>query len=485
MATSRNTIKAELEAVQRRLIDLGSERSALETRLAKLQGELARADQAELHLIPAGADVSNASPAAEKLALFRRLFAGRPDVFPLRWENTKTGRAGYSPACANEWVKGVCAKPKVKCGECPHQAFIAVSEDVVARHLRGGDARSGDFVAGVYPLLPDETCWFLAADFDKKEWRQDAAAFLQTCRDKGIGACLERSRSGNGGHVWIFFDEPVPARVARQMGAALITETMERRPDIGFASYDRFFPNQDTMPVGGFGNLIALPLQRRAREAGNSVFVDDDMRPHADQWAFLSALRRNPAETVAAIAHAAESSGRLLGVRTPVEDEFADEPWRLPPSRRVVPARIEGSLPKSMTVTLADVVYIERDGLPPALVAQFIRLAAFQNPEFYRAQAMRLPTFGKPRIVSCAELHPKHLALPRGCLDEAGSLARNLGIEFVLEDRRAMGEPLPDGAAFRGELKPSQKAAFADLVGQAAACSPPPPRSARRSSRSR
>ena len=154
----------------------------------------------------------------------------------------------------------------MKCGECPHQAFIPPSEDIIEKHLRGGDVRSGDFVAGVYPLLQDETCWFLAADFDKESWADDAWALLDTCHAKGIAAALERSRSGNGGHVWIFFSEPVPARTARQLGSALITETMERRPEIGFASYDRFFPNQDTMPLGGFGNLIALPLQRKARE---------------------------------------------------------------------------------------------------------------------------------------------------------------------------------------------------------------------------
>jgi hypothetical protein len=199
----------------------------------------------------------------EKVELFRQLFAGRPDVFPVRWENRKDGRTGYSPSCSNEWAKGICGKPKVKCGDCPHQAFIPYSEDIIDKHLRGGDARSIDFVAGVYPLLQDETCWFLAADFDKESWADDTRALLATCRAKGIAAALERSRSGNGGHVWIFFSEPVPAKIARQLGAALITETMENRPEIGFTSYDRFFPNQDTMPIGGFGNLIALPLFMR------------------------------------------------------------------------------------------------------------------------------------------------------------------------------------------------------------------------------
>lgn len=182
---------------------------------------------------------------------------------------------------ANEWVKGVCGKPQVKCRECLNQAFIPVSDEVIENHLRGKDRmrpRAADFVAGVYPLLADETCWFLAADFDGESWAADALAYMHTCRARDVPAALERSRSGEGGHVWIFFSEPVPARDARQLGALLLTETMERRPKIGFASYDRFFPSQDTMPTGGFGNLIALPLQRRARERGNSVFVDNDLR---------------------------------------------------------------------------------------------------------------------------------------------------------------------------------------------------------------
>jgi hypothetical protein len=273
----RDVIEMEITRVRRRLAEFECERMSLEATLTNLQRQLATVEENKRPSVFEGASVTNSSPSAEKIALFRRLFAGRPDVFPMRWENRKAGRAGYSPACANEWVKGVCGKPKVKCGECPHQAFIPVSDEIVARHLRGGDARSSDFVAGVYPLLPDETCWFLAADFDKENWRQDASGFLQTCHSRGIEACLERSRSGNGGHVWIFFSEPVSARIARQMGAALITETMERRPEIGFSSYDRFFPSQDTMPIGGFGNPIALPLQRRAREAANSVFVDSDL----------------------------------------------------------------------------------------------------------------------------------------------------------------------------------------------------------------
>ena len=232
----------EISAIRRRLAELSAERDALEAHLKKLF-QPAVSPPSDL-AVPSG--ITAASPAAEKVALFRTLFGGRADVFPLRWANAKTDRAGYAPACTNEWVTGVCGKPRVKCGNCPNQAFVPVSDEVIESHLRGVDhLRPGrgfrDFVAGVYPLLPDETCRFLAADFDGERWAQDALAYIETCRARGIPPALERSRSGEGGHVWIFFSEPVPAREARQLSAMLVTETMERRPEIGFASYDRLW----------------------------------------------------------------------------------------------------------------------------------------------------------------------------------------------------------------------------------------------------
>jgi superfamily II DNA or RNA helicase len=457
-------VSAEIARIRRRLADLDAERGGLERELRTLEQKQTSDSRVSERARFADAPITNSSPSTEKVELFRRLFAGRPDVFPVRWENRRTGHSGYSPACSNEWAKGICGKPKAKCGECPHQAFIPPSDDIIEKHLRGGDGRSGDFVAGVYPLLQDERCWFLAADFDKECWADDARALLDTCHAKGVVGALERSRSGNGGHVWIFFSEPIPARTARQLGSALITETMERRPEIGFASYDRFFPNQDTMPLGGFGNLIALPLQRKAREVGNSVFVDKDLQPYEDQWAYLSSLPRLSADAVFRIADEAELSGRVLGVRMPIEDEHADEPWKMSPSRRSRPRRIDAAIPPKIRIVVADQVYIDRTELPPALIAQFIRLAAFQNPEFYRAQAMRLPTFGKPRIVSCAELYAQHVALPRGSLDEAIDLIKSNGAVADLEDHREIGTPLPAGVAFQGELRRAQAAAFEALV---------------------
>ena len=227
--------------------------------------------------------VDQTSSPLAKIALFRSLFRGREDVYPRRFESRKTGRSGYAPACANEWVRGVCEKPRIKCAECPNRRFLPVTDNVIRWHLSGHDGEGQPFVAGVYPLLQDEACFFLAVDFDKAGWREDAAAFLEACRHLNLPAALERSRSGRGAHVWFFFEEAIPAALARRLGSHVVTETMERRPDIGLDSYDRLFPNQDTMPQGGFGNLIALPLQRAARRQDNTVFLDGGLVPWPDQ----------------------------------------------------------------------------------------------------------------------------------------------------------------------------------------------------------
>ena len=214
--------------------------------------------------------VTRHSPVAAKIALYRSLFRGRDDVYPRLFESCKTGKPGYSPACSNEWVREVCDKPRLRCQDCPNRRFLPVTDEVIRQHLSGQDPSGRDFVMGLYPMLLDETCFFLAMDFDQGSWQEDVAAVLESCRQLALPAALERSRSGNGGHLWLFFEEAIPAVLARKLGAHLLTETLERRPEIGLASYDRFFPNQDTLPKGGFGNLIALPLQKHPRERGHS-----------------------------------------------------------------------------------------------------------------------------------------------------------------------------------------------------------------------
>ena len=406
---------------------------------------------------------SRHSDPAAKIALFRSLFRGRVDVYPRRFESRRTGKSGYAPACANEWVRDVCDKRTTPCARCPNRRFLPVTDEVVRQHLTGQDDQGRAFVMGVYPMLLDETCFLLAADFDKEGWMADAAAVRETCREAGIPCLLERSRSGNGAHLWLFFEEAVPAVIARKLGAALLTETMERRPEIGLKSYDRFFPNQDTLPKGQFGNLIALPLQKKPRESGNSVFLDDSMIPHADPWACLAAVGRVSRSEAERIVRSAEAArGHVVGVRLVPWDETADEPWTAPPSRRPATRPIAGPLPEAIEIVLGNDVFIAKEGLPPALRDRLIRLAAFQNPEFYRAQAMRLPTFDKPRVISCAEDHPHHIALPRGCLEDVRGLLKGLGVRCTLRDERCRGTPL--SVAFQGELRPEQRAAVQALA---------------------
>jgi hypothetical protein len=312
--------------------------------------------------------VNVTSPSQAKIALFRSLFRGREDVYPRRFESRKTGKAGYAPACANEWVRGICEKPRIKCAECPNRRFLPVTDDVIRWHLSGYDAEGQPFVAGVYPLLQDETCFFLAVDFDKAGWREDATAFLEVARRLNLPAALERSRSGRGAHVWFFFEEAIPAALARRLGSHVLTETMEGRPDIGLDSYDRLFPSQDTMPQGGFGNLVALPLQKGPRQQHNSEFLDDDVVQWGDQWAYLAGVPKIRRAHVERIVHEAERHGRILGVRLPPQDDGDDEPWTAPPSRYRTEPPVVGELPKTLEVVLADQIYIAKEGAGDATV---------------------------------------------------------------------------------------------------------------------
>ena len=323
----------EISAIRNRLKQLDIEKAELERRLAALVKERAPENNQQ----QTAGRVTNQSGASEKITLFRSLFRGREDVFPKRWENTRTGKSGYAPACGNEWLAGVCGKPRVKCGECPNQNFLSITDEVIDGHLRGRQT------IGVYPMLSDATCWFLAVDFDKKSWQRDAQGFTATCRSRRIPSALERSRSGHGGHVWLFFAEPVPVALARRLGAYLLTIAMKSNPDLGFESYDRLFPSQDTMPAGGFGNLIALPLQHEPRQHGNSIFLDENLEPYPDQWAFLSSLDRLNLKQTRTIVENATQRNQLMELHLPpAEDD--EEPWKALPSGSKPSTEITASL---------------------------------------------------------------------------------------------------------------------------------------------
>src|SRR5579863_2290873 len=406
--------------------------------------------------LPAPSDIAHVGTLSgnqAKIALFRSLFRGREDVYAERWR-TKNGTWAYRPAGKKDWLAVLASRPEEhKKVDRQTRTLYPVTDEVIRQHLTGKKA------IGIYPLLVDETCWLLAADFDKKTWQEDALAFLATCRSARIPAYLERSRSGNGGHVWIFFEFPIPAVLSRKMGCALLTRTMERRHQLGLDSYDRFFPNQDTLPKGGFGNLIALPLQWMPRQSGNSLFVDDDLRPYPDQWQLLLSIRRVGADQVEWIVNDATRQGQVMGVKLSMtDDDTEDAPWTLSPSRRKSEKPIPGPFPESVEIVRSNLIFVPKADFPEPLLNRMIRIAAFQNPEFYKAQAMRLPTWDKPRVISCSEEFAQHLALPRGCLQEVRELLKEHGVRVVIRDERYAGKSIE--VNFQGNLRDDQAEAI-------------------------
>ena len=390
-----------------------------------------------------------------KVQLFRSLFKGREDVYSVRWDS-KNGRSGYAPACDNEWLSGICDKPRIKCSDCNNRKLLSINYQAIYLHL------TGKKTIGAYALLTDETCWFLAADFDGDQWQEDATAFARTAKFNGIHASLEISRSGDGAHVWIFFTQPVLAATARRLGSALITLTCDNERLLHLRSYDRLFPNQNTMPKGGFGNLIALPLQKLPRENGCSVFVDDLLKPYQDQWDYLAHVQRVDLKSAERVIQSVNMDGGVLGVKFVSIDEGIEDPWTKPPSRRLDDKPIDGPFPAVVEIVSANMVFIPKEGLPTALMNRLVRLAAFQNPEFYKTQKMRLSTFGIHRVVGCAEDFEKYIALPRGCQDEAIGLMKSLGIRVNIRDERFNGATID--VNFLGELRSEQMPAVKEML---------------------
>jgi len=451
------TLQKEITELEQQLAD---KKRQFEEARAALEKQTANAMATQKLLSGASSQASQSlikinkhSPPEIKIALFRSLFRGREDVYAKRFES-KTGKSGYSPVCRNEWKDGICEKRKTSCGRCTQRLFEPVTDAVIWNHL------VGSIVMGVYPLLPNETCHFLAIDFDKETWREDVRAFMDTCSLEEIPASLERSRSGNGAHIWIFFDKPIPAVKARRLGSFLMTRTLDRRPEIGLDSFDRFFPNQDTMPKGGFGNLIALPLQKNAIAKNHSLFLDDDMTPYIDQWAFIASTKRLDENKLDYIIQNAIQHDELLPVvYDSVETDDESKPWQKPPT--ILPD-ITDPIPQKVEIMLAEQLYVNHTGLPPVLRNRILRLASFANPEFYQAQRMRLPTWKKHHILYCYEFFPEYIGLPVGCLDALLAILEHYQITPEFQNKQNHGRSID--IRFTGELRDNQKEAFQKLI---------------------
>ena len=432
------TADRELETIDERLSELEQKKQFL---LERKQRLLARDHVTARIAHPPEVPRST----QEKVGLFSSLFRGREDIHAVRWENQQ-GRQGYALACDNEWRQGLCHKPRVKCGECSHQAFQPSDYRAFYEHL------SGQRTVGLYPLLPDESTWLLAMDFDKSDWQAGVNALRIVCEEWTIPCLVERSRSGDGAHIWLFFEQSTPARMARQLGFALLDKAMEHHAGLSFESYDRLFPNQDLMPSGGFGNLIALPLQRGPRQKGNTVFVDENFEPYPDQWAFLSAIKRLNLKQIE----------QCLARVSPSEDNGDDElkPWEkgLP-----LPKSTISGCPDAVELTLANRIYLPIAPLPQALLARLKRLASFSNPVFFKTQALRFSTHGIPRFISLSQIEQGYLSMPRGCMDDVLALLVEQSISTEIDDKRMTGKRL-SGLKFKGNLRPEQKKAVTALA---------------------
>ncbi|MGI6237595.1 MAG: TOTE conflict system archaeo-eukaryotic primase domain-containing protein [Candidatus Excrementavichristensenella sp.] len=392
--------------------------------------------------------VTKRSPLDDKASLFLSLFRGREDVYAKQWQS-KDGRIGYSPACLNEWKRGICGKPKQKCSDCKNASYHPYGMEAIRAHLKG------QIIVGIYPLMKDDTCMFLAIDFDGEDWRDDIRAVSCACTDLDVSCAIEVSRSGNGAHLWFFFDRPIDAARARAFGSLMLTLAMEKRARLAFSSYDRMFPNQDTMPKGGFGNLIALPFQIAAYKRGGCLFVDESFCAFEDQWIYLSSIRKITSEQLDSCL--SQRQTRPLGEMRTDSEGNDNMPWR-----RKGTLLSTADFPSVIRAAIADRLYILTEGISDRGQNRIKRLAAFRNPQFYRAQAMRMPIWDKPRVICCAEYLEQYLCLPRGCREEFLGFAKENGMHVDWSDERNNGRSID--VAFSGVLREDQAFALKEML---------------------
>ena len=370
-------------------------------------------------------------------------FWGRTDVYAKRVENKKTNKAGYYPQCINFWSDG-CGKKwntGFRCQDCHYQKYKALTIDSIMSHLKGNE------VIGVYPLHKDNTCRFLVFDFDNHDkdagndfanidesWKEEVNAMRTICQMNGIDPLIERSRSGKGAHIWIFFDKPISAILARNFGNALLDKGAEQVNLKSFKYYDRMIPAQDSMPKGGLGNLIALPLQGQALKDGNSAFIDENWNAYSNQW---NVLWSKPKLSQSFIEEKIkEWHGNL-----------DDKPWDS--IKEFEKNEVDGK----MHITLSNGIYVDTSNLSVSIQNKIRKLARISNPVYYKNQGMGISTFGMYKYIYLGEDHDSgYIQIPRGCYDTLMSYNKNARIQMVVDDKRQQGKSID--VTFKGELKP-------------------------------
>lgn len=399
-----------------------------------------------------------------QIDLFRSLFKGREDVFARGYISKKSGKIAYSPACSNFWKDNLCSRKmensnskRINCYDCPNCAWISLDNDIIWHHLQGKDEQYRD-VIGIYPMLPDGTCSLLVFDFDDENWQEDVNNTRIICKKNNIKPYVERSRSGEGAHVWFFFQTPLPAYTARKFGAALMTRGADLVNQPNFKSYDRMLPNQDYMPKGGLGNLIALPFQGRARRNGNSVFIDEKENPILNIMDFFRNIKKLSSEFVdEKIAEWTKLNGEL-GILTKYEAGEKEKPWEKSASISLS----SSDVPDELELIKANMLYLEKKGCSPRFLNQIRRLAAFSNPEFYKKRAMHLSTRDIPRIIQCNLENDKYVYIPRGCEDKLIELVKTTDCDYQIIDERQVGRNV--SVEFQGELYEKQLKAAKSLL---------------------
>ena len=411
--------------------------------------------------------INRQSSPQEKINLYKSLFIGRKDVFALRWVNTKSNKSGYSPVCGNKWASGKCDMKKYTCAVCPYKLSVALDDHYIFNHLAGRDEFFRD-VIGLYPLMGGNLCKFLAIDFDahssanQASWKDDILAVHKTFSDFGINSYIEISRSGNGGHLWVFFEDTLSARLARNLGSAIIKATMQKRHSISFESFDRFFPNQDEIPKGGYGNLIALPLQGRAVKEGHSVFIDESFVPHEDQWAFLSSVQKVSERTVRKTISEIENSLSDFVEKDEPENTNRKNGINISNSSENKESLNQSDFSDTVKIVLSNYVQISKNGVSEKALGVLRRTAVFLNPEYFKNLRMHLPLYNIPRYIDCSKENDDYLLLPRGNLSKMIEKIKEAKAEYEITDERETGQKID--LHFNANLYNEQKTALKALI---------------------